>query len=432
MTRVPPSERIGKEIEELLSKGLLEHEGDLTSALVRLGAQRLLQELLEQELTEFLGRGHYERRAHGEELRGYRNGYEPGRVRTAEGEIPVHIPQVRNTRERFESALLGFLGRHTDVLERLAVEMYARGLSTRDIEDAFSDATGKCLMTRTAVSQVTEVLHREYEAFAKRDLGCFEIVYLFLDAIYEPLRRAGMREGILCAWGVTVDGMRVLLHMTLGSKESHNAWLEMLRDMVSRGLRTPLTVTSDGAPGLIRAVEEVFPLSLRVRCWAHKVRNVLDKVPDDARDEVKAFLEAVRDAPTYEAGQEAAAEVLDRFGERFPSAMRSFSDDLEASLAHLRVPVRHRKCVRTTNLIERSFVEERRRTKTLPYFMTEKSCLKLVFSTVWRASLRWRRIRISELEQKQLAVLARALGIDPGPGGGNRMTRECQETHSVA
>jgi transposase-like protein len=432
MTRVPPSERIGKEIEELLNKGLQGDGGDLTSNLVRLGAQRLLQELLEQELTEFLGRGHYQRRAHGEELRGYRNGYEQGRVRTAEGEIPVYIPQARNTPERFESVLLGFLSQHTDVLERLVVEMYARGLSTRDIEDAFRDATGKCLMTKTGVSQVTEVLHREYEAFIKRELGCFQIVYLFLDAVYEPLRRAGIREGILCAWGVTADGMKVLLHMTLGNKESHSAWLQMLRDMVSRGLRTPLTVTSDGAPGLIRAVQEVFPLSLRVRCWAHKMRNVLDKVPDDARAEVKAFLEAVRDAPTHEAGQEAAGEVLDRFGPRFPSAMRSLSDDLEASLAHLKVPVRHRKCVRTTNLIERSFVEERRRTKTLPYFMTEKSCLKLVFATLWRASVRWQRIRISELEQKQMAVLARTLGIDPGPGGGLRAQEAREETHSVA
>lgn len=433
MNRIPPSERIRKEIEELLSKGLSEHEGNLTSELVRLGAQRLLQELLEQELTDFLGRGHYERREREEDFRGYRNGYEPGRVRTAEGEIPVFVPQARDTKERYHSVLLKFLSQNTDVLERLVVEMYTRGLSTRDIEDAFRDATGECIITRTAVSEVTEVLHKEYEAFTKRDLGCFQVVYLFLDAIYEPLRRAGMKEGILCAWGVTQDGTKVMLHMTLGNKESHSAWLEMLRDMVSRGLKTPLTVTTDGASGLIRAVEEVFPLSLRIRCWAHKMRNVLDKVPDDARPEVKAFLQTVREAPTHEAGEQAAAEVLERFKDRFPSAMRSFSDDLQASLAHLRVPVRHRRCIRTTNLIERSFVEERRRTKTLPYFITEKSCLKLVFATLWRASIRWQRIRISELEQKQLAVLAKTLGLDPGPGGAPHMTQESRaNTHSVA
>ncbi len=221
--------------------------------------------------------------------------------------------------------------------------------------------------------------------------------------------------------------------MTLGNKGSYSCWLEMLRDMVARGLKTPLTLTSDGAPRLLRAIEEVFPRSLRIRCWAHKMRNVLDKVPDEARAEVKAFLEAVRDAPTHEAGQQVAKEVLERFGKRFPSAMRSLSDDLEASLVHLKVPVRHHKCIRTTNLIERSFVEEWRRTKTIPYFLTEKSCLKLVYATVWRASMRWQRVRISELERKQLAILARSLGIDPSPGGGIRQKEEFDEkTSSVA
>jgi len=431
MSRVPPSERVRKEVEGLLRNGI-QGEGDLTGKLVQLGARQLLQELLEQEVTDFLGRRHYERRAEGEDLRGYRNGYEEGKVRTAEGEIPVFIPQVRQTTERFESTLLGFLRRNTDVLERLAVEMYARGLSTRDIEDAFRDATGQCLISRSGVSVVTEVLHKEYEAFARRDLSGFAVVYLFLDAIYEPLRRAGLREGILCAWAVTEDGSKVLLYMTLGNKESYSCWLEMLRDMVARGLPTPLTVTSDGAPGLLRAIEEVFPRSLRVRCWAHKMRNVLDKVPDEARAEVKAFLEAVRDAPTYEAGRQVAKEVLEHFGGRYPSAMRSLSDDIDASLAHLKVPVRHRKCIRTTNLIERSFVEERRRTKTIPYFLTEKSCLKLVYATVWRASMRWQRIRISELEHKQLAILARSLGIDPTPGGGIRKEEEFDEKTSSA
>jgi len=107
----------------------------------------------------------------------------------------VFIPQVRQTGERFESTLLGFLRRNTDVLERLAVEMYARGLSTRDIEDAFRDATGHCLLSRSGVSAVTEVLLREYEAFVRRDLSRFPVVYLFLDAIYEPLRGLGSGKG---------------------------------------------------------------------------------------------------------------------------------------------------------------------------------------------------------------------------------------------
>ncbi|WP_276968562.1 IS256 family transposase, partial [Metallibacterium scheffleri] len=191
--------------------------------------------------------------------------------------------------------------------------------------------------------------------------------YLFLDAVFEPLRRTGtVKDGVLVAWGILSDGRRALLHMAMGGTESRDSWLEFLRDMVRRGLKVPLSITTDGAPGLMSAVEEMWPKSLRVRCWAHKSRNVLDKVPEDARAEMKAYLAAVREAPTLDDGRQAAAALVAKFERLYPSAVRSFVDDLDASLAHLRLPAGHRKYMRTTNLIERSFEEERRRTKTIP------------------------------------------------------------------
>lgn len=129
----------------------------------------------------------------------------------------------------------------------------------------------------------------------------------------------------------------------LGNKESHADWLDFLRGMVARGLKPALTMTSDGAPGLLRALEKVFLGSLRLRCWVHRMRNVLDKLPNSARPEVKAWLHSVRDAPTPEAGREAAAETIARFEGPYPAAMKSFADDLEASLAQLRLPVAHRE-----------------------------------------------------------------------------------------
>ena len=151
------------------------------------------------------------------------------------------------------------------MLEKLALEMYARGLSTRDIENALIEATGDMILSKTAVSNVTEILSKEFEEFQNRDLSQFEIEYLFLDAIYETLRaRFGITEAVLCAWGISRNGQKVLLHLALGNKESYEDWLSFLRDMVKRGLRTPTTVTTDGAPGLIKAVEAVFPKSLRI------------------------------------------------------------------------------------------------------------------------------------------------------------------------
>ncbi|MCL6581909.1 MAG: IS256 family transposase [Firmicutes bacterium] len=398
MSRIPPSKRLSQMAEELFDRS---DGADLTGQLARLGARKLLQELLEAEVTEVLGREPYERREDG---RGYRNGYKNRRLLTAEGPLQVDLPQVRDRDEPFRSALWAALRKRTDVLDRLVIEMYARGLSTRDIEDALREiGDGRLLLGRSSVSRLSETLWEEYEAFAQRDLGGYDVVYLFADAVYESLRQqAGLKEGVLVSWAILGDGSKVLIHMSLGNRESYDDWLEHFRDLVRRGLGVPLTVTTDGAPGLIKAVEAIWPEAERIRCWAHKMRNVLDKVPEEVRPILKPYLEAVRDAPDYETGRRVAGEVVSRFGGSYPSAMRSFTEDLQASLAHLKLPVVHRRHIRTTNLVERSFEEERRRAKVIPRFRGEKECLKLVFASLWRASERWRRIRFSEHERRQL------------------------------
>lgn len=411
MDRIPPGQRIRQKIKELLQGGW-QGEEDLSTMLLRLGAQRLAQELLEQEVTDFLGRARYERVKANQDLRGYRNGYRPAHIRSAEGEIEVEVPRVRQGSQPYSSKLMAFLRGNSDVLERLVVEMYARGLSTRDIEDALYEATGDRLLTRSAVSELTDVLWADYEAFSQRDLSGFPVEYLFLDAVYESLRRLGAGpEGVLCAWAICSDGSKVLLHLALGSRESYLAWRDFLRDLVRRGLNTPLLITTDGAPGLIKAVEEMWPKSLRQRCLAHKMRNVLAKMPLSAHDEIKAAVQAVYYAPNRELAEMAAKVVLESYQGPYPSAMKSLREDLEACWAYLSCPTVHHKRIRTTNLLERSFVEERRRTKVIPRFFTEKSCLKLVFATLWRASQRWQRVRMSDIEVQQLRALRQQLGL---------------------
>lgn len=158
----------------------------------------------------------------------------------------------------------------------------------------------------------------------------------------------------------------------------------------------------------------MFSESLRIRCWYHKPGNIRSKLPEEGAEEVLAHARSVRDAPTtHEAGEAAAARLIESFGEVYPAAIKSFAEDLEASLAHLKVPVRHRINVRTTNLLERSFLEERRRSKVIPRFTDEKSAMKLVFATLVRVSERWSRVSVSELERQQLKLLRRELGIDP-------------------
>jgi putative transposase len=310
---------------------------------------------------------------------------------------------------------MGFLEGNSDVLERLVTEMYARGLSTRDVEDAFRDATGELLISKSAVSEITDRLWEDYEAFCARDLAEIEVEYLFLDAIFESLRRQGAKEALLVAWGIAADGRKHLLHLAVGNKESERCWTDFLRNMVDRGLRMPTTVTSDGAPGLINAIEAVFERSVRIRCWFHRVANIRAKLPNEAAPEVMAHLYAVRDAPTRDAARAAADRFENTYRAEFPAAVACFAEDREALVAIHRVPVRHRIRVRTTNLAERSFEEERRRTKVIPRLMSERATMKLVFATMTRAAERWCRVSINDLERHQLKLLRAELGLDPPP-----------------
>jgi transposase-like protein len=413
MRRVAPSTLVREEIDRLLSAGT-DPGTNILSALAELGLRFVAQQALEQEQADHLGRDRYERTGE-DHHRGWRNGYEDARLSTGEGAVPVRVPQTRGGEEPYRSRLMEFLSGNSEVLERLVTEMYARGLSTRDVEDCFRDATGELLISRSAVSEITDRLWEEYQAFCSRDLSGIECEYLFLDAVYESLRRYGAKEGVLAAWCITSDGRKVLLHLAVGNKESEACWTEFLRNMVSRGLRIPTTITCDGAPGLINAIGQVFPTSLRVRCWYHRMANIRSKLPAEAAEEVLAHVRAVRDAPTHQAGAAMAAAALERFGDRFPAAMACLADDLDASLAHLRVPVRHRINVRTTNLLERTFEEERRRTKVIPRLLDEKAAMKLVFATLIRVSDRWQRVAVSDLERQQLRLLRQELGIDQGP-----------------
>ena len=413
MQRVAPSVIAGQQLQQVLSGGV-DRESNIVSALVETVTRVVVGELLEGEQADYLGgRGRYERRA--PDQVGSRNGYEPARVRTAEGAFEVAMPQVRGAGQPFRSSLMSFLDGNSEVLERLVSERYARGLSTRDVEDAFRDATGELLISKTAVSEITDRLWEDYQAFISRDLSGISVEYLFVDAIFESLRRHGAKEALLVAWCIASDGRKHLLHLAVGNKESQACWTEFFRSMLGRGLRAPTTVTSDGAPGLINAITTCFPASIRIRCWFHRLGNIRAKLPDETAGQVLAHIYAVRDAPTLDAARAAADRFINTYGREYPAAVACFSDDLEALLAIHRVPVRHRIRVRTTNLAERSFVEERRRTKVIPRFTDEKAAMKLVFATLIRAADRWCRVSISDLERHQLRLLRAELGLDPPP-----------------
>jgi transposase-like protein len=408
--KIAPSEQKAQALRALLQGHLDGQNGEeLLSTIVRLSTERILQEALENEQAEALGRGRYETR--GEKV-GYRNGYEKGTLKTAEGIFQVKLPQIRGREEPFRSALWGQMAPTSDVLKRLIVEMYVGGMSQRDIEYSLESALGHFVLGKSTVSELSATLSDEYEAWRTRDLSTETVTYLFIDTVYEPLRRWGQKTGILCVWAICEDGRKVLVSLSTTNSESYESCVEVLRGLVKRGMRTPITITTDGALGLTKAIDTMWPKALRIRCWFHKMQNLQQKVPTRAWPEVKALLVDMRDAPTREKAEQRRDAIVEQYQREFPELCRCLLDDAAASLNHLAVSQRHQQYVRTSNLVERAFVEERRRTKVIPHLWDEGSVVMLVYGVLIRVSDRWGKKCFSEFEQQQIRSLREQLKLD--------------------
>jgi putative transposase len=387
---VPPSAEIEGQIDQLLAVGVGENPRESLSELARLGARLIIQRAVEDEFDAWLGRARYERRPdHQRGLRNYdsglRNGFRPRRVQTAEGELEVEIPQVREAAETFASKLFPRTPKllRTEPLKALVVGAFVRGLSMRDVESLCEQA-GLGKLSKSTASRICEELRERYEAFKRRDLYDVRLVALFLDATFIAVRHDGPKEGVLVAWGFSEEGERVLLSVTLGMRESYEDWQALGRDLIARGLGAPMLIVADGAPGLINAIEQCWPASDRQRCCVHRARNLYAKLPERERERVKqAYWRALDDAISASDAKQrlqALIDELDKGG--YTAAARCLADDLDALVVHLRYPPRHRRRWRSTNLLERSLGEVKRRTKVMGRFPGEQSCLTLVWAVL--------------------------------------------------
>lgn len=385
MNKIPPSVRMEKEFFAGLSS---------LSEMVTQGAQLMLQKGLEIEVTEFLGRGYHSKGKR--RIGGYRNGYEPAEINTLEGQIRVEVPQLRDCEEKFISQLLSIIRSRTEVLERVIPRLYVKGMSDRDIEDVLRRELKLKKVSRSVISKLSSVLQDEYDQWRERDLSSLGTLYLFVDGIYLPLRQGSEeKEAVLVAYGITEAGTKTLLHLALGVKESYDSCQSFIHDMQQRGLGKPLLVVSDDSPGLRKAIRECFPESLFQLCQVHKMRNILCKLPHDMRKEMKRLIRRVFEAKNYAEGMKLGKELVQQFQGRFPSAMECLEKALPLVLTCLKFPRAHRKRISSTNLLERLFGEGRRRTKVIPRFPTEKSCLTLFYATLIDSSRRWYGVKMT-------------------------------------
>src|SRR5207248_2212791 len=279
-------------------------------------------------------------------------------------------------------------------------------------------------ISKSSVSSVCQQIKDEYEAWSRRRLDGLTLDYLFLDASFFRMHPGSPAEPVLAAWGITTGGKPAFLGLAPGSGESADAWGDFLTDLKDRGLPSPLLVISDGAPGLIAAIEQAFPKALRQRCLIHRARNVVAKVPAGMQAEVKDAYWAVFDTEgltatpgprLVELADNRITEMAARYAPTYPAAMKCLLADREGLTAYLRFPAEHHHRVRHSNFIERTFGETRRRTKVIGRLPGETSCLSLVWAVLDRASRGWRGLTMTSDGLRLLQDLRRSLLDPPAP-----------------
>jgi putative transposase len=418
--RLPPTKTIRAQIHELFADG-----GELLSVVeqvARLSVRLTFQSVVEEVVCEELGRDRYQRRT-ADAPEGYRNGWQqPRTIKTALGGVEVQRPKLRHAHAALCDRLFGQGVSRTNALETLVISCWVRGLSDRDVEAMLAEVFGEgATVSRTTVSRVCQRLRAELDAWQRRDLSRTTIDYPYLDGSFFTMHPRAKAEPVLVAWGTTTDGKPCFLGLAPGAAESTDAWRGLLADLADRGLAAPLLVVSDGGKGLRAATGCSFPHSLHQRCLVHVCRNLVAKVPVHAQDQVKRDYWAVFDGIEQD-GEAAVAEArrrAARFAAKwkppYPSAVACVADNLDALVVHLRFPVEHRRRIRHSNLIERTFGEARRRVKVVGRLPGERSCLSLVWAVLDRASKGWRGLAMTPKALRRLQDLRRGLLAQP-PG----------------
>jgi transposase-like protein len=372
--------------------------GQPLELFAREGARLLLTVALEEEVTAALKRRPYER-SQGDN-RGYRNGHRDRQVSCGAGVIEVAVPRVSNTKETFRSQLLEAWQRRSKLLEETIPLLYVEGLSTRDFKRALKPLWGKSGLSRSSVSRANKALK--------------EIIFLFLDGIYLGVRGSSRdKEAVLVAHGITREGKRVVLHLSLGGRESTESWKGVLNDLVERGLRPAQLFITDGNQGLLKAIKDIWPEVARQRCAVHRIRNVLARVPKKKQDEVRKAVHRIFYAACLDDARDEARQFLSRYSREFPTACETLARHLEECLTFYRFPERYWKHIRTSNVIERAFKEVKRRTRVVGRFPNETSALVMVFSLLEEERVKWQKVRMRAEDIAWIEEASKALEQEP-------------------
>lgn len=369
-------------------------------AILKEGAQKLLQQAIENEVAEYLELHSIKGADNRKAVR--RNGYLPERsIQSGIGSIRIKQPRVRGS--SYSSAILPKYLRRVPSLDSLIPALYLKGVSTGNMEEALNAILGENAqgISPTNIVRLKQVWEKEYDDWLKRDLSYKQYVYIWADGIYFNVRLSEERPCLLVLIGARIDGTKELIAIHDGVRESKLSWKEVLLDLKARGLTVvPRLAIGDGALGFWAALEEEMPRCRHQRCWVHKTANILDKLPKSVQTNAKTLIHEMYMSPTKEQGLRSLERFFHFYEAKYPKACKCLEKGKNQLFTFYDFPAEHWQHIRSTNPIESTFASIRHRSRQTKGCGSRKATLSMVFKLAIEAEKKWRRLRGSVLISK--------------------------------
>ena len=366
-------------------------------SIIKEGAQRLLQQALEAEMANFLSGWSKELTDQGKQAV-VRNGHYSRSILSPVGQLDLNMPRSldRNDKGRkWSSSILPPYMRRTPCLENLIPALYLKGVSIGNMTEALKAILGpEVNISPAVINDLKEQWIKEYHEWSERDLSGLSFDYVWVDAVYFNCKaEENLRYCLLVMIAADPAGKKHLLSIKQGFKESALSWSEMIVDLISRGLRDcPKMVIGDGALGIWKAVEENWSESLQQRCWIHKARNVLDKLPKSLFKEADLDLKKIYMAKDRPTGEGNLREFYNKYSKRYPAACEVLKKDEDLLFNYYNFPAGHWTTIRNTNVIESAFSTVRLRTSTTRGIGTSENILAMTFKLLQNGESHWKRL----------------------------------------
>lgn len=367
---------------------------------VRERVQTLIQEVLEEEVTELLGRRKSERRAAVDAPAGYRNGHgEPRRLTLGAGTITVERPRVRGLEERFESRVLAAFRRRTAGVDEMLPQLYLHGLAEGDFDLALRAFLGdEAPLSATTMARLKSKWQAERAAWDARRLENLEPVYLWADGVYVKAGLEDRKAAILVLIAGLSDGRKVVLAVRSGQRESSQSWAALLRDLKERGLPSPRLVIADGHLGLWGALRDVYPEAQEQRCWNHRIVNVLDRIGRRDQPVAQDLLRKVGYADTLEQAEKAKHIFQEWCAQRsYEDAGALLDKDWDRMVTFFQFPKEHWMHLRTTNPVESPFAPLRLRTAAAKRFKKVENATAVIWKLLLITERKFQRLSAADL-----------------------------------